>query len=50
MALTSQDELYSWGEGLYGQLGYGNEETNIPKMVPFNRSDDDDRASSDDRI
>lgn len=24
MVVTYQNELYSWGEGLYGQLGYGN--------------------------
>lgn len=34
MALTHEDELYSWGEGNYGQLGIGdNEDTHTPKKV-----------------
>jgi len=34
LALTSQNELYAWGLGIYGQCGYGEfENTAIPQII-----------------
>ncbi|KAK7274802.1 hypothetical protein RIF29_15901 [Crotalaria pallida] len=34
--LTSKAEVYTWGKGLNGQLGHGdNDNRNIPTLVPF---------------
>jgi alpha-tubulin suppressor-like RCC1 family protein len=36
LALTSNNELYSWGAGTNGQCGYGEfENTAIPQIVNF---------------
>ena len=34
LALTDSNELYAWGDGRYGQCGYGEfESTPIPQLV-----------------
>ena len=36
LALSSQNELYGWGQGDLGQCGYGEfENTSIPQMIIF---------------
>lgn len=40
LALTKDNELYSWGEGIYGQCGYGEFETTAtPQLVQFPKLD-----------
>lgn len=37
MALTVDDELFAWGEGNYGQLGYGGkEDSHTPRKITIN--------------
>lgn len=42
IALTSKNEIYAWGDGRYGQCGYGEfESTSIPQEVtlpPLNQT------------
>lgn len=36
LALTANNEVYAWGDGRYGQCGYGEyENTSIPQLVVF---------------
>ena len=36
MAITELGELYTWGEGIYGQLGHGvNDNEQYPKKVKY---------------
>jgi len=39
LALTSDNELYSWGSGLYGECGFGAfVHSNVPRLVHFSAS------------
>ncbi len=39
LALSSDNELYSWGSGLYGECGFGAfVHSNVPRQVPFSAS------------
>jgi alpha-tubulin suppressor-like RCC1 family protein len=33
IAIGTKDEIYSWGDGTYGQLGYKNNYSSKPKQV-----------------
>lgn len=36
LAIDQENHVYSWGSGLYGQLGHGKyENINLPKRIEF---------------
>jgi len=49
LALSSENELYAWGSGVYGECGYGEfYDTNKPKLVKF-AQDKQNRDQSNER-